>query len=269
MALSLCRFMDGIRVALVDRRDFAVPRDQRASALSAGVRRVFEALGVWDAMAAEAQPILEMKITDSGAGDLARPLFLSFAGEVAPGEPFAHMVPNRVLLAALLGQHRTARSISSRPPRSRGFAAEPRQRPAEPDGGRVLTAPLLVAADGGQSAAARPRRHRRRVARLSAGRHRHHHRPCAAAPAASPTSISARPDRSPACRSPGNRSSLVWTETRRRSAALQGDAARGGRRHHRGRDGLEPGRPHASRSRCRSFRSDCSWRAPLLRRGWR
>src|SRR5438046_2311622 len=93
LALGLTRFVEGISIALVDRRDFAVPKDQRASAIAAGVRRVFEALGIWDAIAVDAEPIRAMKITDSGSGDIARPLFLAFAGEVVPGEAFAHMVP--------------------------------------------------------------------------------------------------------------------------------------------------------------------------------
>ena len=49
----------------------------------------------------EAQPITEMIITDSRTADPVRPVFLTFDGEVAPGEPFAHMVANRVLNGAL------------------------------------------------------------------------------------------------------------------------------------------------------------------------
>ncbi|WDR07398.1 FAD-dependent monooxygenase [Devosia rhodophyticola] len=104
MALSLTRFMTGARIGLVDRRPMSVPQDSRASAIAAGVRRVFETLGVWDAMAEKAQPITAMNITDSGAGDLARPLYLRFEGDVAPGEAFAHMVPNRTMAEALLAQ---------------------------------------------------------------------------------------------------------------------------------------------------------------------
>jgi 2-octaprenyl-6-methoxyphenol hydroxylase len=151
MALALCRFVGGIRVALVDRRDFAVPRDQRASALSAGVRRVYEALGVWEAMAADAQPIEAMKITDSGTGDIARPLFLNFAGEIAPGEPFAHMVPNRTLIAALLAaiEGKVERIA---PAEMLSYAAEPGAAELRLKDGRALRAPLLVAADGARSA---------------------------------------------------------------------------------------------------------------------
>ena len=48
-----------------------------------------------------AQPILDMVITDSRLGDAVRPVFLTFAGEIEPGEPFAHMIENRFLIAAL------------------------------------------------------------------------------------------------------------------------------------------------------------------------
>src|SRR5690606_35769077 len=91
LGLALTRFAPGISVALVDQRKMSVPHDARASAIAAGVRRMFDAIGVWDAMAGEANPIAQMKITDSGAGDLARPVFLNFGEETAPGEPFAHM----------------------------------------------------------------------------------------------------------------------------------------------------------------------------------
>src|SRR5690606_32136417 len=102
LALALSRSMAGLKIAMLDRRDFAVPQDQRAFAISAGVKRVLETLGVWRAVADKAEPILKMKITDSGTGDIARPLFLSFEGPLSSGEPYAHMVPNTALSAALL-----------------------------------------------------------------------------------------------------------------------------------------------------------------------
>ena len=42
-----------------------------------------------------------MIVTDSRTADPVRPVFLTFDGEVAPGEPFAHMVYNRTLNGAL------------------------------------------------------------------------------------------------------------------------------------------------------------------------
>src|SRR5260370_9001267 len=77
-------------------------RDPRATAIVAACRRLFEALEVWDQVAAQAQPILDMVVTDSRLRDATRPVFLTFAGDVEPGEPFAHMVENRHLIDALV-----------------------------------------------------------------------------------------------------------------------------------------------------------------------
>src|SRR6202041_95864 len=77
-------------------------RDPRATAIVAACRRLFEAIGVWDQVAAEAQPILDMVVTDSKLQDATRPVFLTFAGNVEPGEPFAHMIENRHLIDALV-----------------------------------------------------------------------------------------------------------------------------------------------------------------------
>src|SRR5205823_2084338 len=77
------------------------PHDERASAIAAGARRFFERLGVWEAVAGQAQPILDMVVTDSRLEDPLRPRFLGFEGEIEPDEPFAHMVANGALLHAL------------------------------------------------------------------------------------------------------------------------------------------------------------------------
>ena len=53
---------------------------------------------------ASAQPILDMVVTDSRLEDATRPVFLTFAGDVEPGEPFAHMVENRHLIDALVAR---------------------------------------------------------------------------------------------------------------------------------------------------------------------
>ena len=81
----------------------ASPADARASAIVAAARRLFETIGVWDKIADDAQPILDMVVTDSRLDDAVRPVFLTFDGDVEPGEPFAHMIENGPLLAALLG----------------------------------------------------------------------------------------------------------------------------------------------------------------------
>jgi 2-octaprenyl-6-methoxyphenol hydroxylase len=151
LALALVQSARGIRVGLVDRRPLSVPRDARASAIAAGVRRVFEALGVWHGMAAAAQPITSMKITDSGQGDISRPLFLTFDGDIAPGEAFAHMVPNSVSAQVLLDAVADQITVIA-PAIVTGYTVEGGAARLALDDGRVLSAPLLVAADGGQSA---------------------------------------------------------------------------------------------------------------------
>lgn len=151
LALALTRFAHGVRVALVDRRAMAVPQDSRATAIAAGVRLVFEALGVWPAMAQAAQPVTAMKITDSGEGDIARPLFLNFSGDVAPGEPLAHMVPNGAMAAALLDATQDRIEVVA-PAGITGMTVGTTLAELTLKDGRRLTAPLIAAADGAQSA---------------------------------------------------------------------------------------------------------------------
>src|ERR1700753_3007633 len=79
-------------------------RDPRATAIVAACRRLFEAIGAWDQVASKTQPILDMVVTDSKLEDATRPVFLTFAGNVEPREPFAHMVENRYLIDALVAR---------------------------------------------------------------------------------------------------------------------------------------------------------------------
>ncbi len=80
----------------------AKSKDMRASAIAAAARRLFETIGAWDAVVPDAQPILDMVVTDSKLDDAVRPTFLTFGGDVEPGEPFAHMIENRHLIDALV-----------------------------------------------------------------------------------------------------------------------------------------------------------------------
>lgn len=101
-AVSLKIGRPSLSVAVVDAAPAgAWERDGRASAIAAAGCRMLDSLGCWAAIAPRAQPITEMTVTDSRTADPVRPVFLSFAGETAPGEPFAHMVANTVLNGAL------------------------------------------------------------------------------------------------------------------------------------------------------------------------
>lgn len=101
-AVALKQARPGLAVAIVDAAPAgAWERDGRASAIAAAACRMLERLGCWAEIAPEAQAITDMIVTDSRTADPVRPVFLTFDGEVAPGEPFAHMVANRVLNGAL------------------------------------------------------------------------------------------------------------------------------------------------------------------------
>ncbi|MBS9476013.1 ubiquinone biosynthesis hydroxylase [Ancylobacter radicis] len=124
--------------------------DMRASAFAAGARRLFETLGVWERVAGEAQPMLAMEITDSKLSDAARPVFLSFDGEVAPGEPFAHMVPNAVLQDAMTELARD-RGIELLPAGVASFTPRTAATQITLSDGTATRAALLAACDGGRS----------------------------------------------------------------------------------------------------------------------
>jgi 2-octaprenyl-6-methoxyphenol hydroxylase len=124
--------------------------DPRASAIVAACRRLFQALGVWDEVADEAQPILDMVVTDSRLEDATRPSFLTFAGEVEPGEPFAHMIENRNLIAALTA-HARAAGVDLRPCAVTDTAPGAGGIDVTLDDGSRLAARLVVAADGARS----------------------------------------------------------------------------------------------------------------------
>lgn len=125
-------------------------RDQRASAIVAACRRLFEALGVWNEVAPTAQPILDMIVTDSKLQDATRPAFLTFTGDVAAGEPFAHMVENRHLIDALTN-HAEASGVELRNDTVAAYEANDDGVQVVFGGGDIVAARLLAAADGARS----------------------------------------------------------------------------------------------------------------------
>jgi 2-octaprenyl-6-methoxyphenol hydroxylase len=125
-------------------------RDPRATAIVAACRRLLEAIGVWQDVADEAQPILDMVITDSKLEDATRPVFLTFAGHVEPGEPFAHMVENRHLIDALTKRAETA-DIDLRPTAVTSYDSRTDGIAVTLADGKLVDASLLVAADGARS----------------------------------------------------------------------------------------------------------------------
>jgi len=128
----------------------ATSKDPRASAIAAAARRLFEAIEVWDAVAADAQPILDMVVTDSKLDDVVRPAFLTFGGEVEEGEPFAHMVENRNLVDALVTKARKL-GVDLRAGSVARFDNIGNAINVALADGEIISARLLVGADGARS----------------------------------------------------------------------------------------------------------------------
>jgi len=158
LALAGRQALRPAQVTLIDAKDpgsFANSAfDGRASAITASSRRMFEALGVWDAIAPHAQPINRIIVTDSAPGDEARPALLQFGEEEPQGAPSAYIVENRHLYGiffkaveesphvALLSKTRVASFAYGK-----GLARLTTQT------GEKLLAELVVAADGRNSPA--------------------------------------------------------------------------------------------------------------------
>jgi len=128
----------------------AASKDPRASAIAAAARRLFEAIEVWDAVAADAQPILDMVVTDSKLDDAVRPTFLTFGGDVEPGEPFAHMVENRHLVDALVKKAKEL-GVELRAGVVSGFEHADHAIDVALADGEMISTRLLVGADGARS----------------------------------------------------------------------------------------------------------------------
>jgi 2-octaprenyl-6-methoxyphenol hydroxylase len=193
-------------------------RDGRATAIVAACRRLFGALGVWGDIASTAQPILDMVVTDSRLEDATRPVFLTFAGHVEPGEPFAHMVENRYLIDALVARAE-AHGIDLRATAVTAYDANADGVDVRLADGSLINASLLVAADGARSKL----RERAGIAThgweydqsgivVTVGHERDHHgRAEEHFLPAGPFAILPLT---------GNRSSLVWTEKRAEAARI-------------------------------------------------
>src|SRR4029077_9065764 len=81
--------------------------DGRTTAIAYTSQRLCEALGIWSELAGEAEPILDIRISDAGHDGRASPLFLHFDHREAAAEgeaavPMGWIVENRLLRKAVL-----------------------------------------------------------------------------------------------------------------------------------------------------------------------
>lgn len=152
VAVAIKAARPGLTVALADAAPPDVwKRDVRASAIIAAAIRMLKQLKVWDEIEPEAEPIRDMVVTDSRTNDPVRPVFLTFEGEVEPGEPFAHMIPNVAINAALRRRCAELGIVIADGVAVTGFSAADGPATVTLSDGHALSARLVVAADGVKS----------------------------------------------------------------------------------------------------------------------
>jgi len=159
-ALALALAGAGMRVALVDPtprparedRDF----DGRGYALALTSQRLLAAIGVWGAVAADAQPMLQIKVSDGRPGQGPAPFFLEFDHAEIEEGPMGYMIEDRFLRRALLGACAAQDRIEMIDGDSvAGEAPGPAGIEVTLASGRVLPATVLVGCDGRRSEIAR------------------------------------------------------------------------------------------------------------------
>ena len=227
--LALALAQAGLRVIVVDPRPANARAgdnfDGRAYALAVSSQRLLKALGLWTGLAGDSQPIGQVKASQGRPGEGALPFFLHFdSAEIEEG-PVGFMLEDRFLYRALLAamrdrvQNLPGLSVVDQQATSGGIQATLSD-------GRSLRARLLVGADGrGSGVAARAGIRRQgwdygQTALVAAIAHDHPHHGIAQQYFMETGPLAILP-------LPGNRSSVVWSETHdnaRVIAALPDDA---------------------------------------------
>lgn len=145
----------GLRVLLVESvapDSAAQPSfDERTTALGNASRRIFQGLGVWDALEPEAAPIRTIHVSDAGRFGCAR-----LVAREQGIDAFGYVIPNRVIGAALWSGLSRARGIELKVPariEDLEITADSARFTVTGDsGGREpLVSKLVVAADGAHS----------------------------------------------------------------------------------------------------------------------
>jgi 2-octaprenyl-6-methoxyphenol hydroxylase len=155
LTLGLALAKGGLEVAVVDpvpeAASLAVAFDGRVSALAFASVRMFEALGAWEQLGPEAQPIADILVTDAQLGAAPSPFSLHFDHREI-GTALGHIAENRVIRAALYAAARAMPSLTLIAPAAlTGLEVESGHVAAVLSDGRRLQARLAVAADGRES----------------------------------------------------------------------------------------------------------------------
>ena len=223
-ALALALSQAGLSVVVIDaqpaRARAAAAFDGRAYALAIASKRLLGAIGIWDRVAEETQPILEIKASDGRPGEGPAPFFLQFdSAEIEEG-PMGFMLEDRHLYSAFLDAMEAEERITHLP------ATTVTAQEAGPAGitvtlsdGRQLTGRVLAGCDGRASGTAERAGIRRtgwgygQTALVCAVEHEQPHHGIAQQFFMPSGPLAILPLK-------GNRSSIVWSETEEDARAI-------------------------------------------------
>lgn len=217
--LALALAQSGLRVVCVDQEDpqaqLSAGFDGRASAIALASRRFLEGIGVWTVVAPDSAPIEDIRVSEKGSL-----LFLHYDSQRLDGQPFGHMVENRLIRRAMLAAVPGLAALDYRAPdRLVHLSRTPTGVEARLASGVTVKAALAVAADGRNSQTRTEARIRvtgwsyRQAGIVCTVRHALPHGNIAHERflPAGPFAILPLP---------GNRSSIVWTERSETAPAL-------------------------------------------------
>ncbi len=159
-ALALALAQTGHEITIIDalpaasRRDAAF--DGRGYALALSSKRLLDAIGIWPQIAQQAQPMLEITVTDGHAGAGASPLFLHFDHAEIEEGPMGYMVEDRHLRRAFLDAMQAEARITQIDGRIVvAQSCGPTSAKVTLDSGDSLQGRMLVGSDGRASGTAR------------------------------------------------------------------------------------------------------------------
>ena len=158
-ALALAAAQVGLRVIVLDATSHK-PRknakfDGRAYALALASKRLLAAVGVWENVAQDAEPMLNIRVSDGHAGVGASPFFMDFDHAELEEGPMGYMVEDRHLRYALQAAMQTSPLIEYRlATRVTGQSTGPEGVTLSLANNQKITTRLLVGADGRQSGTA-------------------------------------------------------------------------------------------------------------------
>ena len=156
LPLGLALAQGGLKVLIADAAPpsrMLDPRfDGRVSALAYASVRMLAALGVWESLAPDAQPIREILVTDGQAGKPASPFSLHFDAQEVGAAALGHIAENRHIRAALHEAVARQENLELLAPASvKSLSVEAGRAVARLADGEEISAALVIAADGRDS----------------------------------------------------------------------------------------------------------------------